>query len=71
MHRVRAADDFDAIRLRLEELCRERDQSYAGGPARRSRSPEREGIAQPPEAGDTRTPLVLRRQIRARFSNAR
>jgi hypothetical protein len=32
MSRVRAADDFDAIRLRLEELRREREQKCGGEP---------------------------------------
>jgi len=32
MKDVRAADDFEAIRLRLEELRRERQQGYAGPP---------------------------------------
>jgi hypothetical protein len=34
MGRVRAADDFEAIRLRLEELCRERARRYVEGPLR-------------------------------------
>lgn len=32
MKGVRAADDFEAIRLRLEELRRERQQRYAASP---------------------------------------
>lgn len=32
MSRVRAADDFEAIRLRLEELRRERQQHHGGEP---------------------------------------
>jgi hypothetical protein len=32
MKGVRAADDFEAIRLRLEELRRERQEGYAGPP---------------------------------------
>lgn len=32
MSRVRAADDFEAIRLRLDELGRERRQRYGGEP---------------------------------------
>jgi hypothetical protein len=31
MSRVRAADDFEAIRLRVEELRRERQQQRYGG----------------------------------------
>jgi hypothetical protein len=31
MTRVRAADDFEAIRLRLEEIRRERGPRYGGG----------------------------------------
>jgi hypothetical protein len=30
MNRVRAADDFEAIRVRLNELRREREQQYRG-----------------------------------------
>jgi hypothetical protein len=30
MNRVRAADDFKAIRIRLNELRRERQQQYGG-----------------------------------------
>ena len=41
MSRVRAADDFEAIRLRLEELRRERRQHrYGGELAAKSPSPE-------------------------------
>jgi hypothetical protein len=32
MSRVRAADDFEAIRLRLQELRRERQQRFGGEP---------------------------------------
>jgi hypothetical protein len=32
MSRVRVADDFKAIRLRLDELRRERQQRYGGEP---------------------------------------
>jgi hypothetical protein len=32
MSRVRAADDFEAIRLRLDELRRERQQRYGAAP---------------------------------------
>jgi hypothetical protein len=32
MSRVRAADDFEAIRLRLAELRREQQQRYGGDP---------------------------------------
>lgn len=32
MNRVRAADDFEAIRIRLEELRRERQQPHGGAP---------------------------------------
>jgi hypothetical protein len=32
MNRVRAADDFEAIRVRLNELRRERQQRYGDGP---------------------------------------
>ena len=32
MSRVRAADDYKAIRLRMEELRHEREQKYGGEP---------------------------------------
>ena len=32
MSRVRAVDDYKAIRLRMEELRREREQKYGGEP---------------------------------------
>ena len=32
MSRVRAADDFEAIRLRVKELRSERQQKYSGEP---------------------------------------
>ena len=32
MNRVRAADDFETIRVRLNELRREREQQYGGAP---------------------------------------
>jgi hypothetical protein len=32
MSRVRAADDYKTIRLRMEELRRERQQGYGGEP---------------------------------------
>ena len=43
MNRVRAADDFEAIRTRLEELRRERQQQHLGAaamPDRRSLEPD-------------------------------
>jgi hypothetical protein len=45
MARVRAADDFEAIRSRLEELRRERAQLLSGGSANRSPTPEPDAIA--------------------------
>jgi hypothetical protein len=45
MARVRAADDFAAIRSRLEELRRERAQLLSGGSANRSPIPEPDAIA--------------------------
>jgi hypothetical protein len=45
MNRVRAADDFKTIRLRLEELRRERAQRYADGPIPRLPLPELAAVA--------------------------
>ena len=61
MNRVRAADDFKTIRLRLEELRRERAQRYADGPIPRLPSPEPETIARRSAAAERRIPLVLRK----------
>jgi hypothetical protein len=59
MNPVRAADDFKAIRLRLEELRRERVQLYAGEPT--AKSPEPDAPARRPTAGDKRYPPIPRR----------
>ena len=45
MNRVRAADDFKTIRLRLEELRRARAQRYADGPIPRLPLPELAAVA--------------------------
>jgi hypothetical protein len=61
MNRVRAADDFKAIRLRLEELRRERAHLYAGEPAARSPDPDRDAVTQRPAPVDKRYPPIPRR----------
>jgi hypothetical protein len=49
MSRVRAADDFEAIRLRLEELRRERQQHrYGGELAATSPAPRPDAVARVP-----------------------
>jgi len=48
MSRVRAADDFEAIRLRLDELRRERAQQYGEELAPRSSAQEPGAIAHLP-----------------------
>ena len=71
MRRVRAADDFETIRLRLEELRRERARLYVEGPVRGSDESHPEAAAQQPAAAERRLPLALRRHLRTQFWNAR
>ncbi len=60
MKRVRAVDDFKAIRLRLEELRRERAQLYSGEPAARSPRPERDAVPERPASADKRYSPIRR-----------
>jgi Molybdopterin-binding domain of aldehyde dehydrogenase len=69
--RVPAADDFETIRLRLEELRGERAQLYFGGPARGSTLPNTETAACQPTVPDKPIPPAVRRQLRMQFWNAR
>jgi hypothetical protein len=69
MHRVRAADDFETIRLRLEELRRGRTQRHDDGSS--ARSPEPEAVARQSAVSDRRTPIAPRRLLRTRFWNVR
>ena len=71
MRRVRAADDFETIRIRLEELRQERARLYAGGPVRDAAVPHPEVAAHQPAATERRLPLALRRQLRTQFWNSR
>jgi hypothetical protein len=48
MRRVRAADDFEAIRLRVKELRRQRAQRFGIEPAANAPAPEPGGIAHRP-----------------------
>jgi hypothetical protein len=65
MRRVRVADDFEAIRLRLEELRRERQKQYGGELAAKSPTPRPDAVARVP--GD-----ILKRVIsEARRSSSR
>jgi hypothetical protein len=48
MNRVRAADDFEAIRLRLEELRRERAQRYGGSPVDKPSPRDPDAVAHVP-----------------------
>lgn len=71
MRRVHAADDFEKIRLRLEELRRERARLYVGGPlVRGSAVLHPEAAARQPTVSDSRTPPAVRRQLRTQFWNA-
>lgn len=67
MRHVRAADDFETIRLRLEELRRERARLYVGGPVRGSAVPKTEAAARQPTVPYSRTPPAVRRQLRTEF----
>jgi hypothetical protein len=69
MHRVRAADDFETIRFRVEELRRERTQRDDDGSL--ARSPQPEAVARQSAVADRRTPLAPRRLLRTRFWNVR
>ena len=60
MNRVRDDDDFKAIRLRLEELQRERAQSYASTPAAKSPRPEDEAPLRASAPADKRYPPIRR-----------
>ena len=61
MSRIRAADDFDAIRLRLEELRRERTQRYGGEPKLKSPTSDHTAVPQRSAPADKRYPAILRR----------
>ena len=67
MSRVRAADDFKTIRVRLEELRRERARLYEEGSVPRSAPLHSEAAARQPAAMERRLPLVLRRHLRTQF----
>jgi hypothetical protein len=69
--RVRAADDFETIRLRLEELRRERARLSIEGPMPRSAAPHPEAAARQPAVPESRMPPALRRQLRRPFWNPR
>ena len=71
MSLVRAVDDFEKIRLRLEELRRERAQLGANGSLPESCSSAPEVRRPPQDVADIRTPLAPRRQLRTRFWNVR
>ena len=61
MSRVRAADDFEAIRLRLEELHRERARSFSGEPPKRAPREEPDAVAHVPRPARTPVPSTTRR----------
>jgi hypothetical protein len=71
MRRVRAADGFETIRFRLEELRCERARIYVEGPVRGSAVPHPEAAARQSAVPDRRIPPSLRRQLRMQFWNAR
>jgi hypothetical protein len=58
MNRVRAADDFEAIRSRLDELRRERQQTRHGAIASESSPAEPDAVAHVPSH-------ILRRYLAA------
>jgi hypothetical protein len=61
MSRVRAADDFKAIRLRVEELRRERQQRYGGEPIVEQPIREPDAVARVPNHVVRRYLAVARR----------
>jgi len=65
MSRVRAANDFEVIRLRLEELRRDRAQRYAGA------SPVRSSEAEPDADAHRPSPTIRRILSETRRSSAR
>ena len=48
MSRIRAADDYKAIRLRMEELRHERQEKYGGEPIVERRIREPDAVAHVP-----------------------
>ena len=71
MNRVRAADDFETIPLRLKELRRERARLYVEGSVTRSAAPHPEATARQPAVPERRMPPALRRQLRRPCWSAR
>jgi hypothetical protein len=65
MRRIRAADDFEAIRLRLDELRRERQRQYGGQPAVEQPVLEPDAVAHVPSS------IVRRYLAEARRSSSR
>lgn len=65
MSRVRTADDFEAIRLRLDELGRERRQRYGGEPV------AEQPIQEPDAAAHVPRHIVRRYLADARRSSSR
>jgi len=65
--RPRAADDFDTIRARIEELRRERAQAVAKSQFRPAAGPRPYTVDQRPAAADKRRvlPPILRALARA------
>ena len=68
MARPRAADDFTAIRARMEELRRERAGVPAEGKVQRPGAPQSEGISgrAPPAVKPGLSPELRRMLIRGR-----
>jgi hypothetical protein len=64
MNRPRAADDFSAIRARMEELRREHAQILAGGDPRSVTEPkDRTESGGPTATGGPPLPPALRRRL--------
>jgi hypothetical protein len=61
MGRVRAADDFKVIRVRPEELRRERAERYAGAPEANAPAPRSDRPAQQPSSAVRRILAETRR----------
>jgi hypothetical protein len=61
MSRTRVADDFDAIRLRLEELQRQRTDPPSGAPADKSSRRQPDAAAHVPTRTTIPVPSTARR----------
>jgi len=71
MNRVRAADDYKAIRLRMEELQRERGQRLAGGGPAGGGPAAKRSVAEPDAAAHGPRHIVRRHLADGRRPSSR